>query len=598
MTTAAIITIGVIVLAIILFATEALPIDLVAISIMIILVIGGVITPEEGVEGFSNKATITVAFMFVLSAALLKTGALQVLAHRLSKIFRYKFNAGILMMMFMIAIISAFVNNTPVVAVFIPVVIQIAHASGQSPSKMLIPLSFASIFGGMCTLIGTSTNILVSGIAEKEGEQAISMFQMTPIAGVLLVVGVVYMSIFGIRLLPKSRRSKDLKSKFDVNNYITLVELLSNSSSIGKKIMDSELVTEFNIDIIEVRRNGNSFTLPPGDFELNEGDILKVKCDVEKLKSLKGKTKTLAVSPIKIGDSDLSGKNSALVEMVITSSSEIHGKTLKELDFRRRYRAIPLAIKHKEDIKHDDLYDVKLSAGDVILAEVKSHYVKELNKLEAGQNTPFVLLSENHITEFDKKKFGIVIGLISIMVVLASFGILDIMVGAISAVIILVLAKILSMKEIYEAINWKIIFLLVGALSLGLAINKTGLDLFIAEALVDQLAPMGIIAVISGLYLATSLLTEVMSNNASAALMTPIAIAIAHTSGVEVLPFLVTVMIAASATFMTPIGYQTNTMVYSAGNYRFKDFFKVGIFLNFLFWVISSFMIPWYFNLV
>ena len=598
MTTAAIITIGVIVLAIILFATEALPIDLVAISIMIILVIGGVITPEEGVEGFSNKATITVAFMFVLSAALLKTGALQVLAHRLSKIFRYKFNAGILMMMFMIAIISAFVNNTPVVAVFIPVVIQIAHASGQSPSKMLIPLSFASIFGGMCTLIGTSTNILVSGIAEKEGEQAISMFQMTPIAGVLLVVGVVYMSIFGIKLLPKSRRSKDLKSKFDVNNYITLVELLSNSSSIGKKIMDSELVTEFNIDIIEVRRNGNSFTLPPGDFELNEGDILKVKCDVEKLKSLKGKTKTLAVSPIKIGDSDLSGKNSALVEMVITSSSEIHGKTLKELDFRRRYRAIPLAIKHKEDIKHDDLYDVKLSAGDVILAEVKSHYVKELNKLEAGQNTPFVLLSENHITEFDKKKFGIVIGLISIMVVLASLGILDIMVGAISAVIILVLAKILSMKEIYEAINWKIIFLLVGALSLGLAINKTGLDLFIAEALVDQLAPMGIIAVISGLYLATSLLTEVMSNNASAALMTPIAIAIAHTSGVEVLPFLVTVMIAASATFMTPIGYQTNTMVYSAGNYKFKDFFKVGIFLNFLFWVISSFMIPWYFNLV
>jgi|AntRauMFilla1563_2_1112583.scaffolds.fasta_scaffold00095_11 di/tricarboxylate transporter len=598
MTTAAIITICVIVLAIILFATEALPIDLVAISIMIILVLGGVITPEEGIEGFSNKATITVAFMFVLSAALLKTGALQVLAHRLSKIFRYKFNAGILMMMFMIAIISAFVNNTPVVAVFIPVVIQIAHASGQSPSKMLIPLSFASIFGGMCTLIGTSTNILVSGIAEKEGEQAISMFQMTPIAGVLLVVGVVYMSIFGIRLLPKSRRSKDLKSKFNVNNYITLVELLSNSDSIGKKIMDSELVTEFNIDIIEVRRNGNSFTLPPGDFELNEGDILKVRCDVEKLKSLKGKTKTLAVSPLKIGDSDLSGKNSALVEMVITSSSEIHGKTLKELDFRRRYRAIPLAIKHKEDIKHNDLYDVKLSAGDIILAEVKSHYVKELNKLEAGQNTPFVLLSENHITEFDKKKFGIVIGLISIMVVLASLGILDIMVGAISAVIILVLAKILNMQEIYEAINWKIIFLLVGALSLGLAINKTGLDLLIAEALVDQLAPMGIIAVISGLYLVTSLLTEVMSNNASAALMTPIAIAVAHTSGVEVLPFLVTVMIAASATFMTPIGYQTNTMVYSAGNYRFKDFFKVGIMLNFLFWVISSFMIPWYFNLV
>ncbi len=598
MTTAAIITICVIVLAIILFATEALPIDLVAISIMIILVLTGVITPQEGIEGFSNKATITVAFMFVLSAALLKTGALQVLAHRLSHVFRYNFNSGILMMMFMIAIISAFVNNTPVVAVFIPVVIQIAHTSGQSPSKMLIPLSFASIFGGMCTLIGTSTNILVSGIAEKEGEKAVEMFQMTPVAGILLVVGIVYMSILGIKLLPKTRRSKDLKEKFEVNNYITLVELLANSTSIGKKIMNSELVTEFNMDVIEVRRNGSQFTLPPGDFVLNKGDILKVRCDVEKLKSLKGKTKSLSVSPVKIGDNDLSGTNSALVEMVITSSSEIHGKTLKELDFRRRFRAIPLAIKHREDIKHDDLYDIKLKAGDVILAEVKSHYIKELNKLESGQNTPFVLLSENHITDFDKKKFSVVMSLIAIMVILASVGVLDIMVGAICAVISLVFFRILSMKEVYEAINWKIIFLLVGALSLGLAIHKTGLDAQIAQALLTQLQPLGIIAVISGLYLITSLLTEVMSNNASAALMTPIALALAHSSGADVLPFLVTVMIAASATFMTPIGYQTNTMVYSAGNYKFKDFFKVGVFLNIIFWIISSFSIPWYFGLI
>ena len=598
MTTAAIITICVIILAIILFATEALPIDLVAISIMIILVLTGVITPQEGVEGFSNKATVTVAFMFVLSAALLKTGALQMLAHRLSNIFRYNFSSGILMMMLMIAVISAFVNNTPVVAVFIPVVIQIAHASGQSPSKMLIPLSFASIFGGMCTLIGTSTNILVSGIAEKEGEMAVDMFQMTPIAGILLVIGLAYMSVLGINLLPSSRRTKDLKKKFEVNNYITVVELLSNSNSIGKKIMDSELVTEFNMDIIEVRRNGSQFTLPPGDFELNEGDILKVRCDVETMKSLKGKTKTLSVSPLKIGDNDLSGKNSALVEMVITSSSEIHGKTLKELDFRRRFRAIPLAIKHREDIQHEHLYDIKLSAGDVILAEVKSHYVKELNKLESGQNTPFVLLSEDHITEFDKKKFSIVISLITIMVILASLGVLDIMVGAITAVIILVLTKILTMKEIYKAINWKIIFLLVGALSLGLAIHKTGLDLKIADVLLSQLQPLGIVAIISGVYLITSLLTEVMSNNASAALMTPIAIAVAHHSGVDVLPFLVTVMIAASATFMTPIGYQTNTMVYSAGNYKFRDFFKVGFLLNMIFWIISSFTIPWYFNLI
>ncbi|RRO20307.1 SLC13 family permease [Flavobacteriaceae bacterium 14752] len=598
MTTAAIITLIIIVLAIILFATEALPIDLVAILILISLILTGVLTPQEGIKGFSNKATITVAFMFVLSAALLKTGALQVLAHRLSHLFRYKFNTGMLLMMLLIAVISAFINNTPIVAMFIPVVIQIAHTSGQDPSKMLIPLSFASIFGGMCTLIGTSTNILVSGIAEESGIDGISMFSMTPIAAILLVIGVAYMSILGIKLLPSNRSKKTLKKSFDFNQYITEIELLPGSNSVEVKIMDSELVKEFEMDIIEVKRNGETFTLPQGDFILNANDVLKVKCHVDKIKSLKGKAKSFSVSPLKIGEDDLTGKNSALVEMVITSSSEIHGKTLKELDFRRRYRAMPLAIKHRENIMQDDLYDIKLHAGDVILAEVKSHYIKTLKNKEAQQDAPFVLLSADHLTDFNKPKFITVVSLIFIMVSLAALNIIDILTGAIAAVTILVLTKVLKMKDVYKAINWKIIFLLAGALSLGLAIDKTELDIMIAQFMVNQLSPMGVIAVISGLYISTSLLTEIMSNNASAALMAPIAIAIATTLEASPIPFLITIMLAASATFMTPIGYQTNTMVYSAGQYRFKDFFKVGILLNLSFWLTSSFVIPWYFGLL
>ncbi|MBS3738800.1 SLC13 family permease [Mesohalobacter halotolerans] len=597
MTTAAIITLCIIAAAIVLFATEALPVDLVAILILVSLILTGVLTPQEGIKGFSNKATITVAFMFVLSAALLKTGALQVLAHRLSSLFRYKFNAGMLLMMLLIAVISAFVNNTPIVAMFIPVVIQIAHNSGQEPSKMLIPLSFASIFGGMCTLIGTSTNILVSGIAEENGIEGLSMFSMTPIAGILLVVGIAYMSIFGTKLLP-SRSKKTLKKSFDFNQYITEIELLPQSNSVETKIMDSELINEFEMDIIEVKRNCEVFTLPQGDFILNAHDILKVKCHADKIRSLKGKAKSFAVSPLKIGEDDLTGKNAALVEMVITSSSEIHGKTLKELDFRRRYRAIPLAVKQRDDITQDDLYDIKLHAGDVILAEVKSHYIKTLKKKEAQQDAPFVLLSASHLTDFNKPKFIAVISLIFVIITMAALNIIDILTGTIAAVTILMLTKVIRMRDVYKAINWKIIFLLAGALSLGLAIDKTGLDVMIAQLLVNQLSPLGIIGIISGLYITTSLLTEVMSNNASAALMAPIAIATASTLEANPIPFLITIMLAASATFMTPIGYQTNTMVYTAGQYRFKDFFKVGVLLNLSFWVTSSFVIPWYFGLL
>ncbi|MCB0689054.1 MAG: SLC13 family permease, partial [Saprospiraceae bacterium] len=455
MTAAAIMTLVIIVIAIILFATEILSIDLVAILIMLLLILTGVLSPEEGIAGFSNHATITVTFMFVLSAALLKTGALQFLANQLSSTFRKQFNGGILLMMVLIAVISAFINNTPVVAVFIPVVLQIAKASGHSPSKMLIPLSFASIFGGTCTLIGTSTNILVSGIAEKEGLAPLSMFTMTPMGLILLVAGITYMVFIGIRWLPQRREEKDLEAKFGMRDYLTEIEILQELDTNNSRIMDFDLVKDLEMDIIEIRRNGQKFILPPGDFFLKKHDILKIRCNVDKIKSLKDRVKVSVLPNVNIGGNRLDGIESSLVEMVVTADSEMHGYTLRELDFRRRYRAIPLAIRHREEILHEQLYETPIRSGDVILAEVKNHFIKELRRREMEQDAPFAVISEDAMTDFDRSKFFTVLGILLGIVILAAADIVDIMVGTMAGVSLLVLLNVINMKEAYEAIHWK-----------------------------------------------------------------------------------------------------------------------------------------------
>ena len=583
--------------AVILFITEWLSVDLVAILIMVSLVLSGVISPEEGVAGFSNSATLTVAFMFVLSAALLKTGALQQLGPRLAIVFQKSYRGGLILMMLSVALISAFINNTPVVAIFIPIIMQVAQRAGQSPSKLLIPLSYASIFGGTCTLIGTSTNILISGIAEDSGLEAFSMFTLTPIGLLLLCGGIVYMMLIGNRLLPDRKQDMDLENKFGVRDYLAEIELNENADSVQKRIMDAPLVRQLDLEIMEVRRlNGNRHYLPPGDLVLQAGDVLKVRCNMEKMVSLKEQERLNTAGSIRINDSSFNDKNTSLVELIITSNSEFEGKTLKRLDFRRKYRAVPLAIKHRQEIMHEKLQEVPLQAGDVILAEVKTHYLNKLKEMEREQESPFIVLSEAGMAEFNRRQFYKVAAIGVAVILAATFELIPIMMGVIAGAALLVVTRCINMKEFYDAIEWKVVFLLAGALSLGVAMQNSGLAAYIAGGLVEALGPLGPIAIMSGLYLMTSLLTEIMSNNATAALIAPIAIATAASMGLNPLPFLLAVTFAASSSFMTPVGYQTNTMIYAAGQYRFSDFLKVGTMLNLFFWLLATLLIPLFFS--
>lgn len=589
----AIIVIVVVVTALVFFATEWLSIDLVAIMIMVSLIVTGVISAEEGLAGFSNSATITVAFMFVLSYALLKTGSLQRIGPLLGPIFKKNFNLGILIMMIFIGLVSAFINNTPIVAMFIPVMISIGNLSGISPSKLLIPLSYASIFGGTCTLIGTSTNVLVSGIAEKNGIEAFPMFISAPIGIVFLVIGALYIYLFGKKLLPDRIADADLTTKFGMRDYLTEIEVLEEAEFVGQRIMDSILATELEIDIIEVKRNGSSFTLPAGDFVIKAQDVLKIRCDVGKIKALKDRLKVnFNTSAIRINENEIQKGDTSILELIITSGSEFEGKNLRQMDFRRRYRAIPLAILHREEVVHENLHDIELKAGDIILTEIKSHRVQNLKRQEMNQKSPFIVLSEEGVIDFNQRKFWTVMVVITGVIVIATLKLLPIVISTLLGATVLVLSRTITMKEVYESIEWKIIFLLAGALSLGVAMQNSGLADIIASFFVNYLGSWGPVAILSGMYLVTSLLTEIMSNNATAALIAPIAITTADKLELSPYPFLIAVMLAASASFMTPIGYQTNTMVYSAGQYKFKDFFKIGVWLNLLFWLIATLLIP------
>ncbi len=586
--------------AVIMFATERFPVDVVAIVAMSVLVVSGVITPQQGVSGFSNSATITVAFMFILSAALFKSGAVVNIGNRIAQLFKLNFWVGILATMLTVGIISAFINNTPVVAIFIPILVGAAAQSKLSVAKMLMPLSFASMFGGVCTLIGTSTNILVSGIAVENDLEPFSMFEMTRMGLIFFGVGLVYMMLIGIRLIPDRALDDGLMKKFGMGDYLTEIVLLEGAPSVGKSIKESPLVKKLDIDILEVNRQGQTLIMPSEEFILGEGDILKVRCNVEKIKTLKEREGIILKSDAKFkADEEIADNKSeeriVFVEAVIAPNSPFEGKTVKQLAFRQKYGATVLAIRHRGELMRDKVATTVLRAGDTLLIEVEKDHLPNLQQLELRGRNTFLIVTEVDLPEYRKDKMLTVVLTLVGVIALASLEILPIMMAAIVGSMFLVLTRCITMEEAYNAIDWKVIFLLAGAISLGVAMDVSGTATLISVFLINIIGALGPAAIVSVLYIITSLMTESMSNNASAVLLAPIAIATSVELGVDARPFLMAIAFAASSSFMTPVGYQTNTMIFGVGGFKFADFIRVGAPLNLIFWVLATFLIPVFF---
>lgn len=573
------------------FATERLPVDLVALLVLSALLVSGILTPEQAVSGFSNTATVTVAAMFVLSAGLVRTGVVRLLGKRLTGVGRLGLRPTLIALMALIGVVSAFINNTAAVAIFLPIVLGLARDSGISPSKLLIPLSFASMFGGVCTLIGTSTNILVSSIAAQHGLSPFGMFELAPLGLILFAVGALYLLTAGVRLIPDRRAGADLTQSYGMGDYLTEILVLPDSPAVGRLLRESPLVRDLDLDVLEIQRGGRLLPAPGAETVLAANDLLRVRCDVRKIRQAEKQEGIVLKSGLKWRDEDLRASEAALLEAVIVPGSALEGKTLKEAGFRQIYGGTALAIRHRGEVMRERLGMTPLRPGDVLLVEVRRDRVEALKR-----NPDFVVVSEIGIDEPRRGKLLLAVAIVASVVGSAALELLPILGSAILGSVLLVLTRCLTLDEAYRAIEWRVVFLLGGILPLGLALEKTGAARLLSSLLVDTIGAWGPLALLSAFYLLTSLLTEAMSNNATAALLAPIAISAASSLGVDSRPFLVAVTFAVSASFMTPVGYQTNTLIYGPGHYCFGDFLRIGTPLNLLFWLIATLLIPYFWS--
>ncbi len=571
--------------AVYLFVTEKLPVDVVAMLVLATLLVLNLVTPNQALSGFSSEATITVAAMFVLSAGIQHSGILYAVGDAMSKI-RWGWLFALVLML-VAAFSSAFVNNTAIVAVFLPLVIASAASIGQAPSKMLIPLSYASQFGGVCTLVGTSTNLLVHSMAQQAGKPGFTLFEFTELGLYFVVVGTVYLMLARRFLLP-DHGIPDLRGDSHQGRYLTELQVPDKSPVIGKPGAEALPVASGDVYLLEIVRDG-ALQPDPRATAIQAGDRLLIRGawgDIEKVR----KTLKLSFDPVA---KDLVADPTAErlhAELLVAPGSHLIGRSLAQQRFGHTYRLRVHGLQRPSGNLRRPLHTVPLAVGDILLADGTP---AALDSLRGDPGV--VVLSQREQRRVDTGRALLSSAILFSVIALSASGIMPIVAAALLGCIALVLLRCLEPEEAYGGIDWRVIMLLAGVLPLGLALQNSGGAQWIAHnalALIGNGNPVLTLAVI---YLLTAVMTEMMSNNAAAVLIAPIAIATADAMGVDSKPFLVAVAFAASTSFATPVGYQTNTMVYTAGGYRFADFLKIGAPLNVIFWVMAIVLIPRYF---
>ena len=416
------------------------------------------------------------------------------------------------------------------------------------------------------------------------------MFEFSELGLVFMILGIAYMVFIGIRLIPERRKKEDLTGSFELREFISEVVLLPGAKSIGKAIRDSSLVKDTNISIIEIQKPNKEVVLPRAGTILEEGDVLVVTGDLDKIKALQEIEEVAWKHEHKLKDTDIATGDIILIEAIISSNSFLNGRTLKSSNFRNRYRGMAIGLRHRGRLVTSKIGATRLQAGDALLVEVRKDNLAYFN-----ESNDFVFINRINVVTYQKRKMIPSLIVLAGVVTVAALGITSIVVSAIAGSVLLVLMRTITLEEAYKAIDWRVIFLLAGAITLGIALDKTGATKLFSEGIISAIGPDNPYLLVSAFYFITFVLTSVMSNSATVALIAPIAIFTSQSLGIDSRPLLIAVMFAASADFMTPIGYQTNTMIYSAGRYKFLDFFKVGSPLDIIFWITATLLIPVFF---
>ncbi len=583
MITFAIITVGVF-----LFVKDYFSIDTTSILIMALFIIAGVLNPTEGFSGFNHPATITLGCIFVVSGGVFHSGILDGLSYKIIKLAKIHYVVALVVFCVITALFSAFINDTAVVALMLPIALTVCRETGISPGKLLMPISFAALFGGTCTLIGTSTNILVSSYAKQYGLEPFGMFEFSQAAICLLFVGFIYIFVVSPFLLPKNKKTNALTQ--EAKQYITELMVAEDCSDIDKPISETVLTTDYNISILSILRDGFLMHDLKPETIIKQSDILKVMMPPQTINRIMNINGYQVEGSQRIKTAEDSAEAYNIYEVIIPFGSSLAEGSLKAMRFNRTYNMSVLAIRQRGEVLLDKLTSVHLKEGDMLLI------LGSKTELQNLENRKLIVALSEHEKKKTNYKKAIPAVLIGIGVVLsASLNITSILISAMIGALLMVLTGILKPKEAYQAVEWKVIFMMAGVLSMGTALEKTGGATLIADVIQKTFGQYDAHITLSLLYLVTFISTNLISSKATAALMTPVVISLAAVMEVSERPFLVAVMFACSLTFMTPMSYPTNTMVYAPGNYKFNDFLKFGTPLNFIIWLAASFVIPYFF---